>query len=53
MDTSIEISFNDLNEDIKVLLKNYYNINEIKNYKFYLINNQLKIKEINEIIYFD
>ena len=36
MDASIQQSFNDLNEDVKIVLKKYYDIKTIKNYNFHL-----------------
>ena len=53
MDASIQQSFNDLNEDVKIFLKKYYDIKTIKNYNFYLNKKKLEIKELDEIIYFD
>ena len=53
MDTSIQQSFNDLNQDVKIFLKKYYDIKTIKNYNFYLNKKKLEIKELDEIIYFD
>ena len=53
MDASILQSFSDLNEDVKLFLKKYYDIRIIKNYNFHLNDKKLIIKELNEIIYFD
>ena len=53
MDASIQQSFNDLNEDVKIFLKKYYDIKTIKNYNFHLNKKKLEIKELDEIIYFD
>ena len=53
MDTFIQLSFNDLNEDVKIVLKKYYDIKIIKNYNFHLNKKKLEIKELDEIIYFD
>ena len=53
IDSFININFINIEDDIKIILKKYYNINDIKNNHFYIKDRILYIKEIDEFVYFD